>query len=261
MCYLFFLFQCLSSYFLYRNIFLFFFAMNWTEGNLVRHSRNRKRKDTLLRQKEHFAKVRSGLLNANLKTSPPSISIFANTARSNSPVSCRSSKSIPSIPSRKRSQENGLLETSHYFKDASLGFSDDSSFQKEQVGEDALSRKRQKLLMKSDWVGTTVQKPIRMDFSKPRQSLGNPWGGSRPHRHSSRQRLRSLLGLMETSGGQPRIPNAAMGISTPISRSQLKIRVGSVERTLGVRSNISSGGRSYREDSSGSRGMCIVYSN
>lgn len=230
--------------------------MNWTEGNLARHSRGRKGKETLKRQKEHFAKARSSFLNTNVKMSPPSISFFAHPAHSSAPVRHHSSKSIPPSPSKKRTRENSPLQTSRYFKDSSLELPSLASLEKDQAEEDALRLKRQKLLQKGDWVGTNVQKPIQMEFSEPRISVGNPWGARRTRHHPSKQRLRHLLGIKAPSG-QDRAAQPAFRAMTPFTRSQLRVRVGSQERAFTGSSTASPRSRRWGDVDS-SRGMCIV---
>lgn len=213
--------------------------MNWTEGNLARHSRGRKGKEVILRQREHFAKVRSRLLNDNAKINPPSISFLARPAHSSSPSRHLSVDPKPSVPStsKKRARENSLIQTSRYFEDVTLELPSPADFQRDHAEEEALRQKRRKLLLKGDWVGTDVQKPILMEFSKPRaSSRENPWGTSRPNYRSSKTRLRHLLGI-RASDGQIRASEAATKVSTPVSRSQLRVRVGSRERALGESSN------------------------
>lgn len=231
--------------------------MNWTEGNLARHSRGRKGKELLLRQKEHFSKARSSLLNANVKISPPSITLFAHTAHSSSAVLHQSSKPIAPSPSRKRLAESGLPCTSQYFQDSSLELPSPASFQKDQAEEDALRRKRQKLLQKGDWVGTNVQKPIQMEFSKPRPSAGNPWGTSRTRYHPSKQRLRHLLGIKAPSG-QDRVAQPVFRGVAPFARSELRVRVGSQERAFTGSSTASPRSRIYRDVDSLPQGTCVV---
>lgn len=228
--------------------------MNWTEGNLSRHSRNRKHNEGYLRQKEHFAKVRSGLLNSNVNTSPPSISLFAQARCSVSHASRHASQTIPPNSSRKRSQEAVPLETSQYFTNISVELPSPASFQKEQAEAEALRRKKQKLLTKNDWAGTDLQKPIQLEFSKPRTSHGNPWGGSRSSRHSSKQRFRYLLGL-NVNNGPTSTAQAITKNPTPVSRGQLKVRVGAREKVIGGGSSISPRSRSYHDVDASSNGM------
>lgn len=218
--------------------------MNWTEGNLIRHSRARqgKGKEVLARQKEHFAKARAKLLSSNVKISPPPISFLAHPVHA-SPPSCPGSSDIrlpaPSA-TRKRSQDDRLPQLSRFFADSTVDLPSPSEFQQAQHEEEALRQKRQKLLLKGDWVGTNVQKPIGIKFSKPRASHGNPWG--RPHSQLSKQRLRHILGV-RTTNAPVRIAEADNRMPRLVSRSQLKIRVGSRERTLGGSSVASPGTR------------------
>ncbi|KUI58502.1 hypothetical protein VP1G_05778 [Cytospora mali] len=213
--------------------------MNWTEGTLNRHSRGRKGKETVLRQKEHFAKARSGLLNANIQNSPPSISFLAHPPLPASLV--RHGPLKPTQPSPK--EHNDTLEYSRYFSEVNAGPPNPAIFQQQQTGKEASCQKRRKLLFKGDWVGTGVQKPIEMKFSGSRASPSHAWGARLAHHDSSRHKLRQLLGVKHDKGRN----KANQGGSTPISNRKMKIRVGSRERTLGGSSNIS---RSHRGDGS-----------
>ncbi|KAF3760549.1 hypothetical protein M406DRAFT_334182 [Cryphonectria parasitica EP155] len=160
--------------------------MNWTEGNLARHSRGRKGKEIVLRQRKHFAKT--------------------------------SSLKLPSP----------------------------GSLQKEEV-EENMRHKRRRLLLKGDWVGTDVQKPIQMEFLKPRvSSRDDPWGSSRPRYQSSKSRLCRLLGV-KTVDGQLRAPGTVVRTSTPVTRCQLRVRVGSLEKALDASSNATSSMSRYRD--------------
>lgn len=220
--------------------------MNWTEGNLARHSRPRKGKEVLLRQKEHFAKARARLLDTNAKTSPPSISFLAHRAPPSSPSrQCHSTSRSPSS-TKKLGREDNTRQTSRWFQDADPALPSPSSFQRDQFAENALGQKRQRLLEMGDWVGTNMQKPIQMEFSQPRVSFGNPWGTPRARRHASKQRLRHLLGI-KSSDRQNTIPQPAIRIMPPATRSQLRVRVGSRERTVGGSSNTSPHSKSYRD--------------
>lgn len=228
--------------------------MNWTEGNLARHSRGRKGKEVLLRQKEHFAKARASLQGANAKTSPPSISFLAHRAPSSSPARQRHSTSHPLSSTKKHTREDSLRQASRYFQDADPALPSPSSFQQDKSAEDSLRQKRQKLLDRGDWVGTSVQKPLQMEFSQPRVSFGNPWGAPRTRRHASKQRLRHLLGI-KASDRQNMVPQPVIRIMPPVTRSQLRVRVGSRERTLGGSSSTSPHSRSYRDVESSTHSM------
>lgn len=221
--------------------------MNWTEGTLNRHSRGRKGKETVLRQKEHFAKARSGLLNANVINSPPSISFLARPGLTNSLVRHASSKPAQLSPKK----HGDALESSRYFSEVNANPSDTAHFRRQQTDVQGLRQKRHKLLFKGDWVGTGAQKPIEMKFSGPRASPNYAWGARLGRHESSRHKLRQLLGVK-----QDRRSKAAQGganASTPISLRKLRVRVGSRERTLGGSSNIS---RSHKGDGSISQGTC-----
>ncbi|ROW00740.1 hypothetical protein VMCG_06467 [Cytospora schulzeri] len=170
--------------------------MNWTEGTLNRHSRGRKGKETILRQKEHFAKARSGLLNANFQNSPPSISFLTHPAVTSSLVRHASLNPAQSSPKRR----NDALESSHYFSEDHGKSPDPATIQQQQAGNQTLRQKRHKLLFKGDWVGTGAQKPIEMKFSGPRASPNHAWGARLARHESSRHKLRQLLGVKHENG-------------------------------------------------------------
>lgn len=221
--------------------------MNWTEGTLNRHSRGRKGKEIILRQKEHFAKARSGLLNANVKNSPPSISFLAHSGLTSSIVRLASSKPAQSPPKK----HNDTLESSRYFSGVHADSSNPSPSRRYQTDDQALRQKRHELLFKGDWVGTGAQKPIEMKFSGSRASPSRAWGARLARHESSRNKLRQLLGV-NLDNRRSKAAQGGIHASTPTSLRKMRIRVGSRQRTLGGSSNIS---RSYRGDDSVSQGM------
>ncbi|KAK2615201.1 hypothetical protein N8I77_001971 [Diaporthe amygdali] len=205
--------------------------MNWTEGNLNRHSRAHKGKEILLRQKEHFAKARAGRLDANVKISPPLLSFLAIQAQS--PVRHDALKSTSS----RTHPSGGRLLSSRYFSEASVKLPKSAAFPEEQSEEEAMRQKRRRLLLRGDWVGTNMQKPIEMEFMKPRGSPSNPWSLKKSRRQASKQKLRRLLGVTH-EGGRSKARGSAATVS-PTSLRRMKIRVGSHERALGDSSNAS----------------------
>lgn len=208
--------------------------MNWTEGNLNRHSRARKGKEILLRQKEHFAKVRAGLLDANVKISPPSVSFLAPPAR---PPTSGRRDALKSTSSRKHHSDDDRLISSRYFSESNPKFPSPARLPKQETEDEAMRQKRRKLLLKGDWVGTNVQKPIEMEFTKPRGSPSNPWGVKKSRRKASKQKLRQLTGVRHHGHNRARL--SAVDTFTPTSLRRIKVRVGSYERALGDSSNAS----------------------
>lgn len=232
-------------------------TMNWTEGNLARHSRASKGREVLLRQKAHFAKARAGLLNANVKISPPSISAFAHSVRS-SPARSHSARSKLSAtsPFQKRNRYKSPLQVSHYFRhDNSHEVPTPPDVQKDQAEVEALRQKRRKLLLKGDWTGIKLQKPIEMEFSKPRASVGGPWNHSMSRHAKSKSRMRHWLDT-EYNGGQGRGPRSVVKMTAHISPNQLRVRVGSRERFFGDSSNVSPRSRTCRDIDSSPYGRC-----
>jgi len=227
--------------------------MNWTEGSLARHSRGRQAKQVLLRQKEHFAKARAGLLPSASKRSPPSFSFLH---QSSSPLSRHSRLSHLSRPSRppqrhsplhvrrptgespqgssnkKRSRETptaghdvtSLPAFSRYFEAGSDG--QPPGPPTVPLAEDAFHEKRRKLLLKGDWVGVGMQKPIPVNFSSDHLE-NRKWS---KHHRSANSKTRHLLGSRydQMKASHERIP------TTPRPRD-VTIRIGSQEMRLGNR--------------------------
>ncbi|KAG6359448.1 hypothetical protein INS49_012969 [Diaporthe citri] len=223
--------------------------MNWTEGNLNRHSRARKGKETLLRQKEHFAKVRAGLLDANVKISPPSVSFLALPAR---PPSSVRRDALKSTSSRKYQSDDRLM-SSRYLSESRPKLPAPIRLPEQETGDEAMRQKRRKLLLKGDWVGTNVQKPIEMEFTKTRGSPSNPWGVKKSRRQASKHKLRQLLGVTDGEGHN-RARLSAEDTFTPTSLRRIKVRVGSYERALGDSSNASPRSNGLHIGIPGSRG-------
>lgn len=221
--------------------------MNWTEGTLHRHSRGKKGKETIIRQKQHFAKARTGLLNAAVKNSPPSISFLARPAPvlSSSPI-CHASLKSASSPKKC----SDALESSHYFSKPKADLLNPATFRRHHNGEETLRQERRKLLLKDDWVGTDMQKPVEMNFYNSRASPSHTWGARVSRRESSRHRLRKLLGV-KLDDGRSKAPQSGLRTSTPISLRKMMVRVGSRERTLGGSSNNSRSHEGYGSNSHG----------
>lgn len=223
--------------------------MNWTEGNLNRHSRARKGKETLLRQKEHFAKHRARLLDANANSSPPSISVLAVPTQ---PVSSVRRAHLESTSSG-NCQSGDQLISSRYFSGAHPKLPAPTHLP-DGDAEEVMRQKRRKLLLKGDWVGTSVQKPIEMEFTKPGGSPSNPWGAKKKSRHpASKHKLRQLVGLAHIKGYKRACPRP-VNTRTPTSLKHIKVRVGTHERALGDSSNANSRSRGLQVDLSDSLG-------
>lgn len=233
--------------------------MNWTEGTLARHSRARKGREVLLRQKDFFAKARAGVLNGNVKSSPPSISVFVQPALA-SPSSRHSSitkTSAPPYPNN-RTRDDSPVGMSRYFRDDDgLQVPTVADFQEDEVEEAVLLQKRRKLLLKGDWTGINLQKPLQMEFSHPRASHGGPWGHSKSRVAKSTNRMRHILGT-KNDDRQIRYPKTAGNIKKINSPGQLIVRVGSQERVFGGSANVSPQSKTFREVEPMPQGVCDV---
>lgn len=182
---------------------------------------------------------------------------MAHPAHSSSPAR-HPSMSNPSglSASKKRKRDKDPPHSSRHFQDdAALELPTPADFQRDQAEEEALRQKRRKLLLKGDWTGTTLQKPIEMEFSKPRSLHGGPWGQSKSrHTKSSKSRLRNLLSVKH-GAVQNRANEERVKMARPYSPSQLRVRVASRERLLGGSSNTSPRSRTCRDGDSSPQGM------
>ncbi|KAI2467385.1 hypothetical protein F4781DRAFT_423351 [Annulohypoxylon bovei var. microspora] len=177
--------------------------MNWTEGNLSRHSKGRRRNELLTRQKQHFAKVRNGLLNGGIKQSPISIS-FLGIQNSREPRRRDGSNGV----AYKQPSSPLLVEKRRRAADSLDGLEHQLS----------ICEKRRRLLDKEDWVGLNLQQPIDIAFPGKLQPLtGSRW--AKP----GRSRLRAVPKRHESpSSSQLEVSQKAHGRS-------FKIRIGSQE--------------------------------
>ncbi|KAI1274080.1 hypothetical protein F5Y07DRAFT_224576 [Xylaria sp. FL0933] len=130
--------------------------MNWTEGSLARHSRGRQRNALITRQKQHFAKARSGLLNPRPKPGPVSISFL-------------SSKSTPESPWRVSVSRNhdGRLSASPSLSNNREPQREYSPYTRRNDDREDLATdfdRRRRLLEKPDWAGLRLQEPLDISF-------------------------------------------------------------------------------------------------
>ncbi|KAF7542050.1 hypothetical protein G7054_g9 [Neopestalotiopsis clavispora] len=174
--------------------------MNWTEGNLARHSRGRANNEVLRRQKQHFARARSRMLSGHARHSPVTISFLDGTHKHHTrTASWQSSPHVQEEDTSRSSerhsnesrspwhprnaitgtrhtrdsrQEGNTLSNGHaYHADNRKRPALAEIFNQEQVNE-----KRRRLLDKPDWAGLEMQQPI--DLVLPGQahtSSGRRW--------------------------------------------------------------------------------------
>ncbi|KAI0880266.1 uncharacterized protein GGS22DRAFT_197674 [Annulohypoxylon maeteangense] len=177
--------------------------MNWTEGNLSRHSRGRQRNELLTRQKQHFAKVRNGLLSSGVKQSPVSIS-FLGTQNSRGSGRHNSSSSVVHKP-----LSSPLLGEK---RKRAPNVSDDSEYQL------SICEKRKRLLDQEDWVGLNLQQPIDITFpGQLHPYVGSRWSKSGRTKPPTAQRRRN-------PPSSPRLEVARESRDLPV-----KIQIGSQE--------------------------------
>ncbi|KAI1085142.1 hypothetical protein F5B20DRAFT_589912 [Whalleya microplaca] len=152
--------------------------MNWTEGNLSRHSRGRKRNALLTRQKQHFAKARNNLLGGGIKQSPRSLSFFGI----NHSQDLEHRGSMASAPYTALSSPLEVIKWERKKPP-------DSHFNTKALSS-AIHEKRRKLLEKSDWVGLNMQQPIEIKFPGQLQAASNSRWGKLHHPQDNMARKR-----------------------------------------------------------------------
>ncbi|KAI0473243.1 hypothetical protein GGR56DRAFT_653814 [Xylariaceae sp. FL0804] len=194
--------------------------MNWTEGNLARHSRGRQRNALLARQKQHFAKSRNRLSNTGITRSPVAISFMASS-RTRGREKQRHSSS-PSLVHKRRGPREPVARstelTSSYFE------------------------KKRRLLEKADWAGLSLQQPLDITFPGQERSVGESrWGTARHHgRRPLHTRPASIEGhrpeMLEKFRSQPlRIQIGSQEIQPSLGTlsQQSQRRRGSISRAMG----------------------------
>ncbi|KAI1875647.1 uncharacterized protein JN550_001933 [Neoarthrinium moseri] len=225
--------------------------MNWTEGNLARHSRGHAKNEVLKRQKQHFANARNRLLNGNVKQSPVKISFlspdYVHHLRKEpeyalSPSTHLRSPALPSTDvgghsrSTKQSfdpQADDAEETASIavclntnpFSGARKRSALDAKADQENP---RVYDKRRKLLRKPDWAGLEFQQPIELVFSGNKQaSGGRPWRMIEQPSHGARLNLVQPMRTRE-------IGQEELGVSPPAltqaGPANMKIQIGSQEK-------------------------------
>ncbi|KAI0417234.1 hypothetical protein F5X98DRAFT_164044 [Xylaria grammica] len=195
--------------------------MNWTEGSLARHSRGRRRNALIARQKQHFAKARSSLLNGRPKKAPVSISFLPSesiSASSRHGPSHRDHDSKPSTSSSPFIDREPQRERPTDRRDNGR-----------EASPKNLDRRR-RLLERSDWAGLRLQEPL--DISFPGQIYATKiWAGAARHT----DRAPSGTGEHATSHEEGRYGR--------LKRSSMRIRIGSQD----IQPSIATGSQSCVE--------------
>ncbi|KAK7951784.1 uncharacterized protein PG986_007512 [Apiospora aurea] len=164
--------------------------MNWTEGNLARHSRGKTAKNEVLkRQKEHFAKARSRLLNGGPRHSPVTISFLKSPIARQPPIHTSSpGHGEPSSPENQRHSPSTHVGSEiihgpppfrnefekHHRHDPFVAKPEitrnepstrrATTRKAETTLERASNEKRRKLLDRADWAGLSIQQPLDLIF-------------------------------------------------------------------------------------------------
>lgn len=198
--------------------------MNWTEGNLARHSRGRANNEVLKRQKEHFAKARSRVLGGNVKKSPISISFLDPAQRHNVPASTRWSTShvqeehpprrsshqldgsqspLPLLGTNFRGSDTHERDSRKDRRESSVGLvsvgqpsTRKRSALAEIVIQEQNNEKRRRLLQNPDWAGLEMQQPLDLVLpGQRRMASGRVWSKVEPSdaKYGGQRRGRVIL--------------------------------------------------------------------
>lgn len=180
--------------------------MNWTEGNLARHSRGQAAKENHRLQKQHFHKARNRLLSRNLPRSPVKIS-FLNRGQASQPARAQGcSVSPPTVLPSARYPDARLPWFGAQVKQDILGKENSTQsdggdirafgettgpfnvYRKHPLLADIVAEedrtswgweKRQRLLSEPDWTGLETQRPLNLLFHGQVRASSGPWGNRR----------------------------------------------------------------------------------
>lgn len=234
--------------------------MNWTEGNLARHSRGKAAKNEVLRrQKQHFAKARSRLLNGEPRQSPIIIS-FLDSPIVRQPAEHVSSPEHdgPALPEDQHhspsSRSNSNIERGHrpvhdpiehrprdpFISQPEITRNESSTKQPaarkaETTLERASREKRRKLLDKTDWAGLTMQQPLDLTFPG-QMRVGRIWSNTSPADRGTTEKSRHFVrGRPANREKSIRYRNGDRRLQPTSQR--IKVKVGSQDTYFGNGSN------------------------
>lgn len=173
---------------LYQSIFFTINTMNWTGGRLQRHSTTTD--SAAQRQRLHFARV------AHLSQRHDA----GHSSRTHKP---RSPPALPPVQIEReqiRVADDDLYSatplpcTAKRQRETSLAPSDGGSTTQQQAGE-SLSEKKRRILGKGDWLGVTIQRPLKLAFASPKneQDIGKRRKLSHGHKAKYRSAQSRIL--------------------------------------------------------------------
>ncbi|KAI3536885.1 hypothetical protein CABS01_06027 [Colletotrichum abscissum] len=231
--------------------------MNWTEGALARHSRGKGWKPEIAKQKQYFAKARSGL-HGPPKPGFDSISFFSQQANSSTyPMKRLSTVPSQNSPHFQQHQQHRHSQHRQYDQknqhnvpqDHRLLMSPGQHVRKEplvagghgilqeprsqhatkkrklpEYDPELLDAKRHRLLQKGDWAGINVQKSLPLHFSGASSSKGRQIWGFR-NKHPEGQS--GFFWEQNGNGRRPLQGKATSYISTQGGDKDVRIRIGS----------------------------------
>ncbi|KAK1725336.1 uncharacterized protein BDZ83DRAFT_651370 [Colletotrichum acutatum] len=236
--------------------------MNWTEGALARRSRGKGWKPEIAKQKQYFAKARSGL-HGPPKPGLDSISFFSQQANS----STYPTKRLSTVPSQnsphfQQHQQHRHNQNNQHnvLQDHRLWMSPRQHARKEPLvavdqgilqeprsqhaakkrklpdhDPELLDAKRHRLLQKDDWAGINVQKSLPLHFSGAGSSKERQIWGFR-NRHPAGQS--GFFWEQNGNGRRPLQGKPTSSISTQGGDKDVRIRIGSEDIRYGGGSQI-----------------------
>ncbi|KAL8288752.1 hypothetical protein RB600_004280 [Gaeumannomyces tritici] len=181
--------------------------MNWTEGVLARHVPGGRGKQLLRRQRQHFAKARTGALNSTRRTSssprPPN--------PGSRPAPALHATHSPEPP------EDRLADLAHGRPGG---------------GDRSIADKKRKLLLKDDWTGVKIQKPLHHPSTSHRATPRlPPWP---PHKDGALPRAGHVLERRYNA----RMKSSRNRHESSPALGDIRIRIGSQEARFGESSSM-----------------------
>ncbi|KAL8376325.1 hypothetical protein RB595_007424 [Gaeumannomyces hyphopodioides] len=196
--------------------------MNWTGGALAHNAHGGRGKQLPRRQRQHFAKARTGALNS--------------TRRTSSSPRLTNSGSRPTL----------AAHVAHSLEPSNEDRLTDAARARPSGGDTSIADKKRKLLLKDDWTGVKIQKPLHHHSTSNRVTPRLP--PRSPDEDGATPQAGHVLGhkydARMTSGRSRHGSSPALG--------DIRIRVGSQEARFGENSSMNRRA-SHREPSSTSQ--------
>jgi hypothetical protein len=231
--------------------------MNWTEGNLARHARRSRGRQTFLKQKEHFAKARTAGSSGSASRRRAFLSLSKDRSEDDHGNAAQSSSRRRATNSAFKDQFDKHLTRASRFWSSDTGHGKDGMTLCTRRRADAsssdevLAEKRRKLLEKSDWVGLGLQKPVEVTFGETEPTTKNGKWSKYRNIDATRPRVHTAD---DDSGWRGKKRDIQHGKGRP--HRPVKITVGSQYMNMGDNSTVWKHAGSSRSSAACSHDRC-----